>query len=152
MEQCFLSSKDKSVRYNTRDLCELACQVKEKKKGSLITFTERNTHYCNSRSLAEMEPAEVLPSGQKVARYISPISCKLKFFELCDIATPISQNQTNDKRAITTISTTRINIHRKPSHESQTKNIISSEYLCYGNIAHKIFKFCEIISHPLHKS
>jgi len=26
MEQCFLSSKDKSVRYNTRDLCELACQ------------------------------------------------------------------------------------------------------------------------------
>ena len=31
MEQCFLSSKDKSVRYNTRDLCELACQVKEKK-------------------------------------------------------------------------------------------------------------------------
>jgi len=26
MEQCFLSSKDKNVRYNTRDLCELACQ------------------------------------------------------------------------------------------------------------------------------
>ena len=31
MEQCFLSSKDKNVRYNTRDLCELACQVSEVK-------------------------------------------------------------------------------------------------------------------------
>ena len=30
MEQCFLSSKDKNVRYNTRDLCELACQVSGK--------------------------------------------------------------------------------------------------------------------------
>ena len=39
MEQCFLSSKDKTVRYNTRDLCELACQVGDK------TREHRNRKY-----------------------------------------------------------------------------------------------------------
>ena len=70
MEQCFLSSKDKSVRYNTRDLCELACQVKEN-ISSITHIEQKKTCYCNFRSLAGMEPAEVLPSGQKVARYFS---------------------------------------------------------------------------------
>ena len=77
MEQCFLSSKDKSVRYNTRDLCELACQVKE--NISPLTHIEQK-ETCNFRSLGGMEPAEVLPSGRKVARYISLIICKLNLY------------------------------------------------------------------------
>ena len=40
MEQCFLSSKDKNVRYNTRDLCELACQVSGKLETEIQGGTE----------------------------------------------------------------------------------------------------------------
>ena len=94
MEQCFLSSKDKSVRYNTRDLCELACQVKEK-RSSITHIEQKETRYCNFRSLAGMEPAEVPPSGQKVARYIhitNELQIELLFQSFISDPSPIIGN------------------------------------------------------------
>ena len=80
MEQCFLSSKDKSVRYNTRDLCELACQVKK---------TELRSHTLNRRRYAIVISGAWqewnLPKYFQVGRkwrgtYLSLMSCKLNFY------------------------------------------------------------------------